>query len=121
MKNTRCEKCEGEGRLYRAAQGGNDPDSVDMGECQECHGLGVIPVDEWQPIETAPKDGTHILVCSARKPYGAYWTFDQAPPTVVHYFNDPDEPGFYTSVNELAPEHPFNPTHWQALPVPPVT
>jgi hypothetical protein len=62
-------------------------------------------------------DGTHILACKG--PFYPHWGFDQAPPTVVHYFPDPDEPGFYTSVNELAPERPYRATHWMALPEPP--
>lgn len=67
-----------------------------------------------QPIETAPKDGSHILAW--RIPIGIRVTNNTHPPTVVHWFDDPDEPGFYTSVNELAPQHPFNPTHWTHLP-----
>lgn len=67
-----------------------------------------------QPIETAPKDGTHILAW--RTPIGIRTTNNTHPPTVVHWFDDPDEPGFYTSVNERAPEHPFEATHWMPLP-----
>jgi hypothetical protein len=63
----------------------------------------------WQPIETAPKDGSHILAC--RIPIGIRVTVNTHPPTVVHWFDD----GFYTSVNELAPERPYDPTHWQPL------
>lgn len=73
----------------------------------------VERLHSWQPIETAPRDGTHILAC--RIPIGIRVTIMTCPPTVVHWFDDPDEPGFYTSVNELAPEHPYNPTHWQQL------
>jgi len=69
--------------------------------------------DRWRPIETAPKDGTHILAC--RIPIGIRVTIQTSPPTVVHWFDDPEDPGFYTSVNERAPERPFNPTHWQPL------
>jgi hypothetical protein len=68
---------------------------------------------EWRPIETAPKDGTHILAC--RKPIGIRVTVNTHPPTVVHWFDDPNDPGFYTSVNAVAPEYPYNPTHWQPL------
>jgi hypothetical protein len=73
-----------------------------------------IPQTVRQPIETAPKDGTHILAW--RIPIGIRVTNNTHPPTVVHWFNDPEEPGFYTSVNELAPEHPYNPTHWMPIP-----
>lgn len=64
---------------------------------------------DWQPIATAPKDGSHILAC--RIPLGIRVTVNTHPPTVVHWFDD----GFYTSVNEIAPERPYNPTHWQPL------
>ena len=70
----------------------------------------------WQPIETATKDGTHILACNAAwAPYGQW----QAPPTAVHWWSNPGEEGFYTSVNEREPEQPFPATHWMALPPPP--
>jgi Protein of unknown function (DUF551) len=68
---------------------------------------------KWQSIETAPRDGTHIL--AYRMPIGIRVTNMTNPPTVVHWFYD----GFYTSVNELDPETPFNPTHWMPLPEPP--
>ena len=67
----------------------------------------------WKPIETAPKDGTHIL--AYRVPIGIRFTSMTNPPTVVHWFDD----GFYTSVNEIAPERPFDATHWMPLPEPP--
>jgi hypothetical protein len=70
----------------------------------------------WRPISSAPRDGTHILACQANTSFG--W-FDgaKAPEvqTVVHWWGNPGEEGFYTSVNELAPEHPFAATHWKPL------
>lgn len=71
-------------------------------------------MSEWQPIASAPKDGSHILAC--RIPFGIRVTINTNPPTVVHWFDDPELPGFYTSVNELAPERPFEATHWMPLP-----
>jgi len=79
--------------------------------------LSAPPQEAPQLIDTAPKDGSHILAW--RIPVGIRVTNNTHPPTVVHWFDDPDEPGFYTSVNELAPEHPFNPTHWTPLPAGP--
>lgn len=76
------------------------------------------PTLTWRPIETAPRDGSHIL--AYRLPIGIRFTNNTNPPTVVHWFGDPELPGFYTSVNELAPERPFEATHWQPLPAPPV-
>lgn len=83
-------------------------------------GAGYEIEPGWQPIETAPKNGTHILACISDRPFG--WRDLKALPpiqTVVHWYDDPDEPGFYTSVNEIAPDNPFSATHWRPLPAPP--
>lgn len=69
---------------------------------------------EWRTIDSAPKDGTHVLV-----------SFDgtSMPPTVAHWFGPPPLPGlragaWYLSVQQL--EGPsINPTHWRDLPAPP--
>ena len=74
----------------------------------------------WQPIETAPKNGAHILACDQRDTFG--WLDGAALPvrqTVVHWFPDQDEPGFYTSINEIEPQRPFKATHWKPLDSPP--
>lgn len=75
---------------------------------------------EWQPIETAPKDGTCILICKATDADGepivgetfglfvhraAWWDFDNA--WIV-----------YNSVFQELPAF-FEPTHWMPLPEPP--
>lgn len=73
----------------------------------------------WRDISSAPKDGTHFLACDARVPYGPQWSFNHRPPTVVHWWGSPGEEGFYTSVNELEPQKPFEATHWQPLCAPP--
>lgn len=61
---------------------------------------------DWQPIETAPKDGTKILVWprsrQMREPAIAYW----------HQPANSDYPGFWAIGG--------NPTHWMPLPAPPV-
>jgi hypothetical protein len=65
----------------------------------------------WLDITFAPRDGTHFMACAHRPGF----TFNERPPTVVHWHVD----GFYTSVNELAPDHPFPATHFRPLPEPP--
>jgi hypothetical protein len=64
--------------------------------------------DGWEPIETAPKDGTDILVA-------------------LHLWNDPTKPHTFEVVawdgeewaSDSYPVYP--PTHWRPLPKPPVS
>lgn len=57
---------------------------------------------EWQPIETAPKDGRHILVYSNDRIISAYWSFSAEDWAEV-----------------LHGDIMHSPTHWQPLPKPP--
>lgn len=68
-------------------------------------------MSEWQPISTAPKDGTRVLVYPTLTV--AMWR---------SYRNDGDDAGWsdglvkswaYEEITELEP------THWQSLPAPP--
>ena len=69
-------------------------------------------MSEWQPIETAPKDGTAII--------GFF------PPDLVcevYYDDDDDDPGWWyanTGRGDYHEDRVF-PTHWIPLPAPPVT
>jgi len=67
----------------------------------------VLPLSAWQPIETAPKDGSHILLfCqdSTVKIGGGYWFAKKN--CWVHG-------GYMRRLSE--------PTHWQPLPATPIT
>ena len=57
---------------------------------------------EWQPIETAPKDGTRVLIFSV----------DEV--VVAHYEGDMWCENEYDNLWH-------NPTHWMPLPEPPTT
>lgn len=57
----------------------------------------------WQPIETAPKDGSRVLLWSK------HWS---ASHTGQFYGN------WWSSFYEIGPFH-SPPTHWQPLPTPP--
>ena len=76
----------------------------------------------WQPIETAPRDGTWILLAGGRVEYG--WYAEQPPLVVGQYTNDGPgglddwqwhfawyDGGYYGEY--------IGPTHWQPLPEPP--
>lgn len=76
----------------------------------------LVAAMTWYPEAAAPQDGTHILVCSG--PYDQYRGFNQAPPCVVHYFPEPDAPGFYLSrgiVQDSYNDEPVTFTHWRRL------
>ena len=78
---------------------------------------------KWMPIESAPKDGTEVLVWDQRCALG---------PLAMHYtsreylqreYGDPDymEAGWYLSYSypDGFAEVPMEPTHWMPLPLPP--
>lgn len=88
--------------------------------------------EEWQPIETAPKDGSHILVGAPKRKFelqpGYVVVRDEEPAFVaeacwgrswvdktdrwIEPFSDQDEQGGCME---------YYPTHWMPLPNPPVS
>jgi len=83
------------------------------------YGLAAPPSEppaHWQPIETAPKDGTLIIV----------WMRDEAPHRAWQYLNGQLSPNLlalasWTNHNGggWVSFHPGQPTHWMPLPAPP--
>lgn len=66
---------------------------------------------EWQPIETAPKDGSAILIGGIGGVDRARWGWEA-----------PWIDGWWTDGHRSDAEGPdFTPTHWQPLPAPPST
>ena len=79
---------------------------------------------EWQPIETAPKDGTGVLLCWAIDADGKPIDWRKSPKTshvfvqVAAWWEGDNAWIVYTdSVQEPAVH--FTPTHWMPLPPPP--
>ena len=60
-------------------------------------------MSEWQPIETAPKDGTEILAWSRRE--GVF---------VVFWYTLMG--GWCWTAHDLDGDETMNPTHWMPLP-----
>lgn len=65
---------------------------------------------EWQPIETAPKDGSEILLFCP----------DDEPQVVAGNYYRPAKCWMYADqlMNEVSPDG-CQPTHWMPLPEPP--
>lgn len=84
---------------------------------KEPAGVSSLPRPEgWQPISTAPKDGTPIL---AYQPGGTYGNGVQYPESVgIAYWREAD------SLNPAMWSGPYNPrdypTHWMRMPLPPI-
>ena len=73
-------------------------------------------MSEWQPIETAPKDGKAILLYSDKWPRCAagFWTDDR--------FSARPKPLWVSDFERLYGlrwQRLTQPTHWQPLPLPP--
>lgn len=82
---------------------------------QACHDRDRYQADVermgWQPIETAPKDGTAVLLYAAVPPR-------MAVPIVMPGFFDEMDDVWCSTLDTV--DSPFvDPTHWQPLPPPP--
>lgn len=84
-------------------------------------------MSDWQPIETAPKDGTAVLVMRNIWP-GTKSGFAEAcngHNTYVSEFwaDEGDEGGEWMCYMDMIREPicPIEPTHWMPLPAPPTT
>ena len=68
-------------------------------------------MSEWMPIETAPKDGTDVLLFTKEGIIQGYFTYFEWDQTVVYATYDGS--GCVAFYRE--------PTHWMPLPPPPKT
>lgn len=80
-------------------------------------------MDEWQPIETAPRDGTRVLLFQdgKRTEIGAWLDTSTEHEELVRrdgkravYEIVVDESGYWDGAEEI-----FAPTHWMPIPAPP--
>lgn len=87
-------------------------------------------MNEWQPIETAPKDGTPLLLALSRKPDRNYMVYDICPRHAIGLWQH----GRWQSIEvedcgSMGGEETgwmpdcvcldLDPTHWMPLPKPP--
>ena len=75
-------------------------------------GVAKTGGEEWQPIETAPKDGRTILIGAAGpRVCAAFWMND--------WYGDKSLPGWMMDGMDEEYGSYKNPTHWMPLPAPP--
>jgi hypothetical protein len=67
-------------------------------------------VNEWQPIETAPRDGTFYLAVSAKTGY--YATLNEPPGCARGQW-------YWIRGRWVGESDEYKPTHWMPLPSPP--
>ena len=72
-------------------------------------------MSNWQPIDTAPKDGTDILLFRSGAVHRGRWEKQRYHERPKPYWSDDLERGLGVI---WCREHP--PTHWMPLPEPPV-
>ena len=72
-----------------------------------------VAVPDWQPIETAPRDGTEILAWDGEDRIVTHWC------KFRDGFGDPYEGWIHPNIGELGPSLAM-PTHWQTLAAAPV-
>ena len=69
------------------------------------------PPEDWQPIETAPTDGTAVLCWPFN--YSSLFEGKAEPEIVIGFFSEDD----WWCESTVAKT--FDPTHWRPLPAPP--
>lgn len=72
--------------------------------------MATASMTEWQPIETAPKDGTRVLLWNGQEMFVAHW-WNPSRSCPAWFF-------FFGSTSENDGTVP-NATHWMPLPEPP--
>lgn len=82
---------------------------------------GKAEVERWQPIETAPKDGTVIdLWADQRRVTSCYWGLPAHCCGEMGSYCDSEwhdlKDGWVDDMNEPLGEYRGNPTHWMPLP-----
>ena len=82
-------------------------------------------MNDWQPIETAPKNGTKVIVgydfATVWIVHAAWWRSEKDVEMMVD--GSPEDVGWWSyvehSVTQTKLDGTHTPTHWQLLPEPP--
>ena len=77
-------------------------------------------MSEWQPIETAPKDGSVVLIADAEHVNEAHYVFEVGEFLVSNYpdpYWEKYDHSYWDRHNDDSDW--YEPTHWMPLPPPP--
>lgn len=77
-----------------------------------------VRAPEWQPIETAPKDGSSIWLWNGREMIVGWWETARPFPGSSH-FNDWCSGHETAGIYDAGFTRVYGPTHWMPLPTPP--
>jgi hypothetical protein len=94
------------------------PADTDRARSDEKESVAALPVQQWQPISTAPKDGSPVFLWLPELhgwregPWRGSWSITEKQWTVHAPFAIGDKAVQFTALPA--------PTHWSALPPPPV-
>lgn len=72
---------------------------------------------KWQPIETAPRDGSYFLACNGGS--GASWVAHYKPVYTSGYRPENPWPSVMLNHRHCRKNASRMPTHWMPLPEPP--
>lgn len=73
-------------------------------------------MSEWQPIESAPKDGTRVWLWVSDTFVGGWWNDNRYAAKPRPYWSNDKE-----NVRGTTWARNNQPTHWMPLPTPPIT
>lgn len=81
--------------------------------------------EQWEPIESAPKDGTAIMLTNGKDVAEGHWYFEEGGTTEYRdldgrYIDQKDNDGYNDWLDWDGGMQPA-PTHWMPLPKPPET
>lgn len=101
----------------------NTLNDIDTIEFPDSFDVEMEIPDQWQPIETAPKDGTVVLVTNGKESSFASWLTEDDIQDLDFEDDDLTE-GFYEATDHHKHYDVFyfkfdQPTHWMPLPNPP--
>lgn len=102
-------------RVFKATPSGTNLLDATQAETMVRFMVEGMPVDEWLPIETAPKDGTAVLVYAPKNRSGGRRANRRNIMEAVAHFENGW--GYITTPGD----YQVHATHWRPLPAPPAS